>query len=136
MFKIIFHNTADHGSPYHRDRTSRGLNSASHIGDKLDILLDAPEGSGTPWSPGWRYVFAPLADVHFARTLHVGSLVGSGRKCELRDVTGEGWSHCSVVRGIEVPEESAMASEGSVGRGTSCIVTSSFDATNVVVVGA
>ena len=43
--------------PWHADRTSRDLNSSSHIGDNLDGSQDAPGGSGTPQSPSWKFAF-------------------------------------------------------------------------------
>ena len=52
-----FNKTAGYGSPCHGDRILRDLNSSSYIGDKLIGSLDAPEGSGTPWSPSCRYAF-------------------------------------------------------------------------------
>ena len=40
--------------------------------------------------PVWGMLFTPLTEVYFARALQVHSLEGSGRKCELRDVAGNG----------------------------------------------
>ena len=81
--------------------------------------------------------FALPTDVHFA---------GSFKLTCLKDPTGSAswvmWQGtrgplCIAVRSVEIPKRPVVASEGSEGRGTSHVVSSSssFEATDVVLLG-
>ena len=77
-------------------------------------------------------LFALLTEVELARALYVNSLKGPGRKCELK----AGGLTCSADGSQELPERPVMASEGPMGRGTSCKgTTSSLGALEVQSVG-
>ena len=60
------------------------------------------EAVGHHWVLAEGMFFTPLTDVHFCKALQVDMLEGSGRKCKLRDMAGDGWSPLQHYQGGEV----------------------------------
>ena len=74
------------------DGTLRDQNSSSCIGDRLDGSQMLLEAVGHHRVPVGGLLLASLTDIQLTGALTVDSLEGSGRKCQLRDVEGDGRS--------------------------------------------